>query len=76
MKENLFRCLDFLNEYGITNALRLVIKFIIDLIIVLSVATFFMRFCIIVGWGQTVGLIVGMALAVGANAYLRFKNKL
>lgn len=76
MKDSLSRCLDLLHIYGVTTALRLIMKFVIDLIIVLSVATFFMRFCIIVGFGQTLGLIVGMMLAVGTNAYLRFKNKL
>ena len=73
---NCYYIADVLRYYGITSALKHVLRFVLDLIVVLAVATLFMRFFIICGVSQTTSLIVGMVTGIVANVYIKFRWKL
>ena len=76
MKYKLYSLLEFLAYYGVIGALKHIVRFLSDLIVVLAVSALFMRFFIICGLGQTASLIVGMASGIAANLYIKFRYTL
>lgn len=76
MKEFLKEMYFTLEHYRIIFVLKMMIRFILDLIIVLAMATLVMRFFIICGTGQDLSLLFGMFSGIGANFYVKFRHKL
>lgn len=56
--------------------LKFSLRFIIDLIIVLSISSLFMRFLIMCGFKQDFSLIIGILAGLASYAYLKFRHQI
>lgn len=62
----------FLEDYNVLLTIKHMFNFIVNLIIVLSVATLFMRFAIICGVDSSISLVIGIVSGFAANVYKKF----